>query len=287
MTMNELLQSFEENSIIWIIVSAGIGGLVGALIKFLFEKVISTNYQYKFDTRSALKKYKYPILRSADSLDHRLQNYIQFIEKKWYDNKKEDYYRASTLYLIGSYFGWCKILEDEAFIEFETSHSRARKFNTMFNTVYKGLTGFQYFSKVDDLPMSEVEAASIPRLTITAISELMVKKSDEKEKGSKPRVLEFIEFANCLDKSPDFAKWFGDFDKLLRGVHPGLTAKWNRILVFATNVRAFVAFLDPSKRMTTPRAIYYLKQMHPQVREYVKKELESHGFAKLISKDDK
>jgi hypothetical protein len=136
-----------------------------------------------------------------------------------------------------------------------------------------------------DLSLSEIEAASVPRLAITAISELMIKKSSEKEANL--TVLSFIEFVNCIDGSPDFQKWFGYFDRLFRDVHQGQkSANWNRVLVFATNVRAFVCFLDPSKRMTTPRTIYYLKQMHPQVREHVNEELEYNKLAHLISKDD-
>jgi hypothetical protein len=286
--MQVLLQSFQEHSLIWILISAGVGGLIGALIKFLFEQILSTRYQHEFKSRAALKMYKYPILRSADSLDRRLQNYVQFVEKRWYDDPKDNYYRISTLYILGAYFGWCKILEDEAFLEFETSNARAKKFNIMFNTVYKGLTGFQYFDKINDLPLSEVEAASVPRLAITAISELMIKKPSEKEKDMRPTVLGFIEFVNCFDKSPDFQKWFGYLDKLFVDVHPSdESAKWNRVLAFATNVRAFVSFLDPSTRLAAPRMIYHLKRMHPQVREYISEELKHHGFAHLISKDDR
>lgn len=280
--MEVLFQSFEEHSLIWILVSAGVGGLIGALVKFLFEQVLSVRYQHEFDAQAALNTYKYPLLRTADALDRRLQNYIQFVEKRWYDDPKDNYYRISTLYLLGAYFGWCKILEDESFIEYETSNARARKFNIMFNTVYKGLTGFQYFDKIDGLPISEIEVASVPRLAITAISELMIKKPSDKE--GKPTVLGLVEFANCFDTSPDFPKWFSYFDRLLCDIHPEhKSAKWNRVLVFATNVRAFVSFLDSSKRLAAPRTIHYLTCMHPRVRERISEELKYCGFAYLIS----
>lgn len=286
--MDGLLKSFEEHSIIWVIVSAGIGGIIGALIKYLFEQVLATRYRHQFDAKVAFRKYKYPILRAADSLDRRLQNFIQFVQKRWYEDPEDNYYRISTLYLLGAYFGWCKILEDEAFIEFETSDVRAKNFNIMFKTVYKGLTGFQYFDEIDDLPANEVESATVPRLAITAVGELMVKKPTEKEKNPTPTVLDFVEFANCIDKSPDFQKWFGHFDKILANVQPSKScAKWNRVLVFATNMRAFVSFLDTPKRLTAPRTIYYLKRMHPKVRDHVGEELKTHGCAHLVSEDNK
>ena len=84
--MNILLQSFQDYSIIWIIVSAGVGGLLGALIKFIFEQILATRYQYEFDAKKVLRKYKDPILRSADSLDRRLENFIRFANKSWYDD---------------------------------------------------------------------------------------------------------------------------------------------------------------------------------------------------------
>jgi hypothetical protein len=282
--MDGLLQSFEEFSVLWILISAGVGGLIGALVKFIFEQVLATKYRKQVDAKAALRMYKYPILRAADTLDRRIQNFIQFVDRNWYEDDEENYYRISTLYLFGCYFGWCRILEDEAFIEFETSTRRAKRFNIMFNTVYKGLTGFQYFGKVDDIPAEEIENASVPRMVITAIGELMRKPRLENTNAT---VLDFIEFARNMDASTEFHKWFGYLDTFLTGIRPSKnSAKWNRLLVFATNLRTFISYLDTEERQTAPRKIYYLKRMHLKVQDQVRKQLEKQGYLHLLPKEE-
>jgi hypothetical protein len=283
--MDAFWKALEQQSALWLVVSAGIGGLIGALIKFLFEQVWGSKYKYRLDAQESLRKYKYPLLRAGDSLDRRLQNFIQFVDKKWYADSEDNYYRLSTLYILGTYFGWCKILEDGAFIEYEISNKRAKVFYTMFNTVYKGLTGFHYFKGAEDFSADEVEAASIYKFTITAVAELMIKKPGKKE--TTPKIIDFIEFTKLIDSSPDFKRWFGYLDKFLVDICPEKNnAGWNRILVFATTLRAFVHFLDQPKRITAPRTIYYLKHMHPQVRAAVQTELEKHGIAHLIAEEE-
>lgn len=279
--MDTLLKSFQEHSIIWILISAGIGGLVGALLKFVFEQVIGPKYQSATTAKVALRKYSYPILRAADTLDRRIQNLISFVYKKWYDDTNDDYYRLSTLYAFGCYFGWCKILENEAFIEFQSSDRKAREFNIHFNRVFKGITGFYYFKDIEHDEMPSVEEATVPRLALTGIGELMIKKPEDKD--SLPSVLDFVEFARSYTTSPDFKKWFSYLDGLLSGLSRSAdNARWNRLVVFAINLRIFVQFLDPAKRQTAPRSIYYLKYLHPKVAEMVRKEVEDSGYSGLI-----
>jgi hypothetical protein len=283
--MNILLQSFQENSVLWIIISAGVGGLIGALIKFIFEQILATRYQYEFNAKKVLRKYKDPILRSADSLDRRLENFIRYVDKGWYDDPGDEYYRLSTLYLFGCYFGWCKILENESFIEFETSNKRAQRFSILYNTVYKGLTGFHYFRHIDKITSDDIEKASIQRLIITAVGELMIKKADG-ENGHAHTVLDFIEFANCLAVSPDFKKWFGYVDRFFKDMSRSKnSARWNRLLIFATNLRVFVSSLDTKNRQTSPRSIEYTKQMHPTIEQYLLKDLNKQGQLHLVAKD--
>jgi hypothetical protein len=284
--MEILLQSFEDYSLIWIIVSAGVGGLLGALTKFIFEQILATRYQYAFDAKKVLRKYKAPILRSADSLDRRLENFIRFANKGWYDDPGDEYYQLSTLYLFGCYFGWCKILENESFIEFETSDKRAQTFNILFKSVFKGLTGFHYFSDVDEMTTDEIEKASIPRLVLTAIGELMIKKADG-ENGHAHTVLDFIEFANCYNVSPDFKRWFGYIDRFFKDMTCSENnAQWNRLLIFATNLRVFVSSLDVKNRLISPRSIEYIKQMHPSIELYLRKELKKQGQLHLLADEE-
>jgi hypothetical protein len=271
---NFLLRSIQEHTVLWILVSAGLGGIIGALIKFLFETVAALHYEQKITARKMLRKYRYPLLRAADSLDRRLDNMITFIEKKWYEDPQDDYYRSSTLFLFGSYLGWCKTLEDAAYLEFETSDRRAREFSIRFYRVFKALTGFWYFSDLEEGAIGDIEEATVPRLALTAIGELMLQSSTEGN-DQLPRLLGFVEFSKRLRESSEFQQWFGYLEKgILIDHNPSKSStRWNRLLVVASILRAFVTFLDPKSRQTTPRQIHYLKRMNLKVADRVRQEL--------------
>jgi hypothetical protein len=271
---NFLLRSIEEHSVLWVVISAGVGGVIGAFLKYLFETVFASRYQHKITARLMLRKYRFPLLRAADSLDRRLQNMIQFIKRNWYEDPNNDYYRLSTLYLFGSYLSWGKILEDVAFLEFETSNRKAREFSIHFYRVFKTLTGFYYFSGLDDGEIEGVEEATVPHLALTAMAELMIQRFSQ-DKKEMPNILGFVEFAKRMKESPEFQKWFGYLENgILKNHSPSKSsARWNRLLVVATMLRSFVTFLDPKSRQTSPRQIRYLKMINPKVAEKVREEL--------------
>lgn len=256
--------------------------MIGALIKFAFEQVLGPRYQRGMTAEAVLRKYLYPILLAADALDRRLENLIRFADPKWFDDPKDDYYRLSTLYLFGCYFGWCKILENEAFLQYEVSDRRSKNFSIHFKRVFKGIDSFYYFQDLGER-VSTIEKATVPRLALTAIGELMIKEPAG-TKDSLSTVLGFVEFARSYETSPDFKKWFLFLEKLLSGLKRSSNdLRWNRLLVLAVNLRVFVSFLDPRNRQTTPRKIYYLERLHPKVAARVRKELIESGYSGMIA----
>jgi hypothetical protein len=278
-----IIRSIQEHTVLWVLISAGLGGIIGALIKFVFETVVALKYEQRVTARKMLRRYRYPLLCAANSLDRRLQNMIKFIEKKWYEDQQDDYYRLSTLFLFGSYLGWCKILEDAAYLEFEMSDRKAREFSIRFYRVFKALTGFWYFNDLDEGEIEGIEEATVPRLALTAIGELMLQNSSG-NRDQTPKLLGFVEFSKRLKTSSEFRKWFGYLEKgILIDVKPSsASARWNRILVVASILRAFVVFLDPKSRQTTPRKIHYLKKMNPKVADRVRRELLEMNMQELI-----
>jgi hypothetical protein len=283
MNMDLLVHSIEEHSLLWVVLSAGFGGLIGALIKFLFETVLALRYQQRITAKKMLRRYRFPLLRAADSLDRRIENFIRFANKKWYDDKHDEYYRVSTLYLFGAYLGWCKILEDSAYLEFEKSDRNAREFSIFFNRVFKGLTNFSYFVGLSEEEMDGVEAATVPRLALTAIGELMRTETDS-SKDHAMKILGFVEFSQRLQNSPAFAKWFGYLENgiLLNQQPSKSSASWNRLLVVATNLRGLIIFLDPKGRQTALRQIPFLNRMNPKVAKKIREELLEMRLEKYI-----
>jgi hypothetical protein len=284
--MNALFRSFEENSIIWMLVSLGLGGIIGAGIKLLFEHVFTPRVQSARAARQALREYSYPLLRAADALDARLANLIRFADSGWFDDPEDDHYRLGTLYLLGSYFGWCKILEDAAFLEFQESDRKARRFNIHFYRVFKALTGFYYVQDMEEAREPQKETGNVPRLALTAIGEVMIAGNQGQPDGSALRVLSFLEFIKSYEESEEFRKWFGYLTRFLGNLTMSEDdPRWNRVVSLATNLRLFVAFLDPRSRGTSRRRIHYLKYLHPTVAARLGKEIEQSGHRHMLAPD--
>lgn len=284
--MNIFTQAFEQYSILWLILSGVIGGFIGATVKFLFEQVWSPAVQQKRATKLAISNYTFPLLRAADTLDRRIENFYHYGSSDWYNDKTDDYYKRTTQYIIGSYFGWCRILEQEAGL----FGPEGLKFNKQFFRVFKGLTSFTYLKDIPNVNDKSIGEATIPRFALTAIGELMIRKNvvDASMKGDSPKqaydVLGFVEFLNKVDNA-DFGKWFGYLDHLFEEVEKiPSNLKWSRILIFATNLRSFVEFLDPKHRLSAPREIPYLRDLMPQVADLLTKELEESDLGWMIVK---
>lgn len=264
----------------WVLIAvAAAGGLIGALAKFVFEQVLASRFQESRSARATVRKYSYPLLRAADTLDRRLENYIMHVKKGWFDLQDDDYYRLGTLYQFGSYFAWCTILEEAAFIGHHRSNQRAREFSRNFYTVFKGLSGFHCFSEFERVHRDvDVSKAGVPRLALTAIGELMVRRTEDGV-----TVMGFVDFCREYRASSEFKEWFRHVEDLFREMRPSKRdPRWNRILVFATTLRAFIFFLDPQNRQTSPRAVNYLERMSPDVSKVLRSDLRRHGHAFLI-----
>ena len=278
--MSWLTRSFDEHSIAWILISGGLGTLLGAFIKFYFDQVLGARFKAARIAGAAIRNYSLPLLESAYTLDRRIANFCRFVDRKWFEDKDDDYYRLSTLYVFGCYFGWCKILENEGFFGLDNSKRRTQKFGHQYHRVFKGMTSFEYFD-LENIQEVAMDAASVPRLALTAIGELMIK--DKDQAGKKPSVLGFVEFTQKYQSSEEFKKWFGYVDRLLRGITGrSQDLKWNRLLVFDCNLRVFVSFLDPQGRQTTKHLIDCLPFMDPVVAGRVRKEIADAGFGKLL-----
>jgi hypothetical protein len=276
--MLEFLQrSFQEHSIAWLALSA----IIGAAVKFLFDEFLGPRLSDARTTARMLRRFRYPLRRAADTLDRRLENFIRFVDRNWFNDKSDDYYRLSTLYLWGCFFAWAKIIEEAAFVDYLSSR-RSRQFSVHFYRTFKGLTGFSYFPVDVTQRLANQDDAVINRLVLTAIGELMITERATTAEN-RQEVLEFCAFTQKYPSDAAFKKWFGLVDQFLGEItNDQLNARWNRLLVFATNLRIFVAFLDPRTRQTAGRSIPYLDQMHPEVAKLMRREIELAGHADLL-----
>lgn len=58
-----LNQTFEEHTLIWLLISAFFGGVIGALIKFISEFFLVTRYQEHWKDKQVIAEISYSLLQ--------------------------------------------------------------------------------------------------------------------------------------------------------------------------------------------------------------------------------
>jgi hypothetical protein len=247
-----LSHSFQQNSILWILISVGLGGLLTAALKFVFEQTLP-EWRQKRAKRIALQKYSFPLTQAAYILylaierliddirdisrKENLQKFSKF-EQKSDINPKDDYYCLSILYAFPCFFGWYRILENEAFLEFSELYEKESNIKTS-GLSYESYENQQLYPKpggttsviisamfnknvLINLQLEDIyhglfkdivnhslfgrdnylkEISGIPKFALNAIGDLMINESQ----GSK-KVLSFIEFIQIYNNDGNFRK---------------------------------------------------------------------------------
>lgn len=271
--MDWLLRSFQENSILWIFISVGVGGIIGASIKFFFDQVLAHRLRQRREISRIVIQYSNPILRAANSLERRINVHILNIEQEGVDFDNNDYCRLSFLYLFSSFLGWSYILEREVqFLEFETS-GKSRQFQSRFYMVFKAFSSFDYFQDIA-ADVRTLESSTIPRLVLTAIGELMIKNQDSHQTSSK-EVIEFTTFTRLYEECRQFRRWLKYLEDFISGLKPSATClRWDRLILIAASLQMLISFLDPKGTRTTPRHVSNLELIqNSSVRERLLQEI--------------
>jgi len=269
----------KPNTILWLIVTGTIGGFIGSSVKFLFDQILGPKLKKKRKAENTLKQYTFPLLRSLDSFDKRLENLIKFLDKDWFNNKNDDYYKLSTLYIFGNYFGWAKIIENEAFLEFE-KRKKEKRFYMGFYRIFKSLTGSDYFENTQLKDSLNIDSSGINRFVLTAIGELMIKRT-----SGCTEVIGFVEFTKKYAEDGIYKKWFSYVEKFISTLSKSESnIDWNRIVILSISVRSLICLLDPKNKLTAKRQIINLELLHPELRSFMQKEIQNIGLKSMIKK---
>jgi hypothetical protein len=237
--MSWLTRSFDEYTLIWLVISSTLGGAIGAAITFLFQDLLGPWLTYRRESDRILRKYTTPLLRSATRLENRINIVVRNADQPWYAN--DEYFRLSTLYIFGDYLGWVRNIEREyGFVPIESAR-RGQLFNERFNGFFAAMTSFSYFRWAEDT--QAVADSALPRLMCSAIGEAMTSEDD------RTKVMGFTEFATTYSNDEQFRRWFADLDAHLRRSQPSDAFWWDRLIVAQANLRALCAFLDKKGHM--------------------------------------
>lgn len=243
--MEWINRSFDQYSILWLLLASTIGGLVGAGIKFLFEDIFRPRVSSRRESKRLVSLYTTPLMRSAEQLERQINNFARNVEKGWYEN--DEYYRLSTLYSFGDYLAWIKVVErDFGFVPYEVT-KRGMEFNRHLYGLFRALTSFYYFKGDEDT--AGVEDSSLPRHMLRAVGEAM--SADVSGHHTK----EFTQFLHAYANDVHFRRWFQELDTFLMEAGHDEGHRLDRLIAAGANLKAFIVYLDPKGRFGGRRSI--------------------------------
>jgi hypothetical protein len=262
--MGWLSQSLGQDTVAWVVISSLVGGVIGAATRFGFEDVLRPHLGATREIRATTRKFSTPLIRSAESLERRINNFLRNLGQGWYGT--DDYYRMSTLYVFANYLAWNQIIEEKfGFLPYEASRS-GRVFNKRLNGFFRALSSFSYFSWSAD--GAAVEASQIPRLALTAMGELV-----ENPDASAP--LRFSEFTELYRGHESVRDAFGYLDKFLLGAEAGDPFCRDRLIAAGANLRALIRLLDKRGSFVALRDVSNLGLVvHPEVGRHLAEEFQ-------------
>jgi hypothetical protein len=235
-----MTRSFQDHTVVWLLISTVLGGAVGSGITFLYQDVLRPWLNFRRDTARLVRTYTTPLLRATEALERRIDNFVTNPGSNWYSD--DEYYRLSTLFVFADYLGLVRTLERQfGFVPIESAR-RGRRLQHRLNGFFRALTSWAYFGNPAD--PGAVEASAVPRFMLRAIGEAVTDPADPR------RTMEFTDFVRRYGTDPQFRRWFAELDAFLRAAGSGL--RRTRLIAAQANLRALTLFLDPNGAMVTP-----------------------------------
>lgn len=252
-----LTKSFQDHSIIWLLVSSILGGIIGASIKFLFDVFLPQHLKDRRDIIAAKRKYATPILLAADDLRKRFSNIIQYInliEKDgWLSSENPDkYYYNSTLYTVARFIGWRQILRHTiVYLDFTTT-AETRRFENFLVAIQRGLTKPNLLHDRVASDPSRSEDKWIYHFLLQAIGDSMIIRD-----GSEYRVKEYAAFCNSLPQvNQECLEEINALGKLFINLKLN-DPRFKRIVATHCILNAFVEQVDPHHLRTDKQSYYW------------------------------
>lgn len=253
-----LTRSFQEHSIIWLLVSSILGGVIGASMRFLFDVLLPQRLKDRQDIIAAKRKYATPILLAADDLRKRYSNLIQHIDliekEEWLSSKKSDtYYYLSTLYTVAQFMGWRQILRHTVvYLDFTTT-AETRRYENFLVAIQQGFTKPNLLQNTTSSDPSNSPDKWIYTFWLQALGDSMIVRE-----GSDYRVKDYASFCSSLSQ-PDQA-CFKEWIAALRCLFVDLKSsdpRFRRIVATHCVLNAFVDQVDPHHLRTDKQSYYW------------------------------
>lgn len=243
--MIDFLQTeLKENSILLILISAIIGGFVGATLKLVFEVILADRYNQNREAKAIINKYRNPIVSSADALRGRIANFLSESDQEWFS--QSEYYRLSTLYVFCAYFAWVEILFGNLTrIRYLTSRQN-RKLHRIVVSIDKSFNNREYFYPIDEyIPANNT--CELPKFICKALGELTIDDCSNNE----PSCLNFSDFCRKYYEDSEYREWICNLENFLSNIKKDYgNLKWDRMHIIQLSLIALTNFLDPQHELS-------------------------------------
>lgn len=244
--------SFEQNTILWLLVSSVLGGIVGASMRFVFDVILPQQLQQRREVIAVKRKYRTPILLAAEELRNRLGNIIKnikLIEKDgWLKYDPPGYYYISTLYVVGQFFGWLQILRRTVvYLDF-TSTKETRQFERFLDAIEKSFSDPGLFQGASTTNFSTTTKDRwVFSFILQAVGDVMV--LDEEENFRTIKYATFHERFATHDENNSFKQWLHFVGQLFQDLKEG-DLRFRRIVAIYLTLSAFIKHIDPNHLRT-------------------------------------
>lgn len=237
MLLSFLTEPFEEFTLAWLLLSALLGGIIGACITIFSDEVIRPWFSMRRQTRKLYKKYKNPISSAANTLERQINTIVRSKGEAWL---RENYFTLSTCYKFGVFFFWVRQIEqDLGYLQLDSS-KKTKEFTRTLYGPFAGISSIRRYFK-DQTDSSRVV---LRRDFTRAIGEDML--ADSSANTDHPHPIGFSNFVRRFDSDPQFAQWFSSLIELLKDCSqapPEIIIE--RLIVTGAHLKLLLKLLDP------------------------------------------
>lgn len=269
--MSLFTTSLTDKSVLYLFISALIGGVVAAFAKLIFEVVLGGHIQQRREQNRLVERYSTPIAIAADSLARRLANIAQNSSKDWI--KTSEYYRLSCFYLVCVYFAWVEILTGGV-VKLRMGTSRdSRALGRALALVDKAFNNLVYFSKGAYSQESRTSNA-LPKFVCKALGELSI----DSKTGAEPSCIGFADFCKLAGSDENYLKWLKELNRFFDDISNSAgNATWDRLHLIELSLIALTNTID-SRHVFTRK--YSLRDL-----VFIKSKINEPFAAEVISGD--
>ena len=238
--MDWLNLAFNEQTVAWLLVSSIGGGVVGAIVTFVFDDFIRYNLASRRERSRIYLRYRNPLLQRTISLERQINNILRNRGEHWLE---DSYFRLSVFYRFGTFLYWVYRIEIESgFLDIGGTR-RAQDFSKHLYAPFSGLSSIRRYGLDPD--------TAIPRDILRAIGEEMATASSS---AAEALPMGFAAFSRKYEEDAQFRYWFERLGSMLsRLATLPADADVERMVIAGAHLTRLANFLDPKGAFSTKK----------------------------------